>query len=134
MTSYKLYDPIDPACQPVGSTALQRVNLHSLDSGLQVMVLHMDARHTYDFILDDCAGLISFTVISGCLFVETLDDSETPIKKKYCLTTGCVLLIPRNIYRKTYTTDSPACYVEHIENGFRPDCRIKRTSAANDQS
>jgi len=125
MQLHPLYDPSDPSLQPEGSTVLRRVNLHSQDTGLQVMVLHMDAHHTYDFILDDCNGLISFTVLSGCLYVETLDKSASSDISQYCLTPGCVLLIPRNIYRKTYTKAAPAVYVEHIENGFRPELRVK---------
>ena len=134
MPLHPLYDPADSSLQPVGSTALRRVNLHSQDTGLQVMVLHMDPHHMYDYILDDCSGIISFTVISGCLYIETLDESKSPHISQHRLTPGCVLLLPRNIYRKTYTMDAPAVYVEHIENGFRPDLRVKRQSSKNEQS
>lgn len=125
------YDPTNTSLKLVGSSALKRVNLHSLTCGLQVMVIHMEAQYTYDFILDNCNGLISFTVLSGCLYVDTLDEPKLYGVKNYTLMPSSVLLIPRNIYRKTYTKASPAVYVEHIENGFRPDVRIKRDSPAN---
>lgn len=125
MAGHSHYDPSNTSLELVGSKALKRVNLHSSDNGLQVMVLHMEHNHTYEFILDDCEGFITFTGISGCLYIETIHPREMHIVNKHKLTTGCVLMIPRNIYRKTFTTDEPAIYVEHIENGFRPDRRIR---------
>lgn len=104
--------------------SLQRVNLHTSVSGLQVMILKIPSYFTYGSILDDCDGLITFTLITGALYIDTLDCKGT-ILESYFLSPGELLVLPRNIFRKTYTLGQSAVYIEHIEDGYRPSARRK---------
>lgn len=103
------------------STSLQRRCLHSSAEGLQIMVIRMPPMFKYDFISDECDGLISFFVAKGTLVLETLKDDMSV--ESFTLTCGELKIIERRVPRMTRTRDGDCVYIEHIENGHRPEAR-----------
>jgi len=111
-------------CNFSASEGLERQCLHTSDHALQTMIIRMPAYYTYDFIKDELAGEISFTVLEGELYIDILMDHEEG-SASYSLDVGDVLYLPRNVYRRTSTGLNVCIYLENLSGGFSRKDRLK---------
>lgn len=106
--------------QSINRDDSSRALIHATSHSLQCMLIYFPPYHNFNYIKDNTSSNLSFTLISGQLHLVILQDSQ---QLHYTLLPGDILFLPRNLYRRTYTTNLPALFVENIDGGHLPHLR-----------